>query len=228
MSYNNIAGYIDHTLLKPTATVDEIVKLCVEAESYKFASVCIPPRYVDLARHVLASSLVAVGTVVGFPLGYSIRQVKVAELCEAIVDGAIEADVVMNIADFKSKRYQYVIDELTELSQIAHDGDALLKVIVETAYLSSSEIKHACDIVAESGADYVKTSTGFADIKLTNWQLAIDVANLSAHINAKKYGLKIKAAGGIKDFITAKTMLERGANRLGTSNSIEIMAERNV
>lgn len=222
----DIAKHIDHTNLNPTVTVDDIVKLCVEAGKYNFASICIPPSYVSLASDVLTGSKVAIGTVIGFPLGYSSDYTKVVEIENAWRDGAKEFDVVMNISMLKSQAFTELSDEISDMVVEAHKRkNAIIKIIIEAAYLNEDEMLKACELVADAGADYIKTSTGFANVRLSNWELAMDVSILKAHINKGSYDLKIKAAGGISDYDGALMMLESGADRIGTSSGIRIVGE---
>jgi deoxyribose-phosphate aldolase len=213
---NNIASYIDHTQLRPEATDEQIKQLCNEARTYKFAAVCIAPCYVSLAKEELAGTEVRVATVIGFPLGYQHTKVKFLETQQAIVDGAQEIDVVMNISAFKSGRYQEVENELGNLAQFCHLNGAVLKVIIETAYLSSVEIEKVCTLCITANVDYVKTSTGFANsgAKLEDVQLMRKI--LPTHI-------KIKASGGIKTFADAQAFINAGADRLGSSAGIQII-----
>ena len=216
MATGNLASYIDHTQLRPEATAEQVQQLCNEAKRYSFAAVCIAPCYVALAKETLANTSVRVATVVGFPLGYQHSKVKFLETHQAITDGAHEIDVVMNISAFKSGRYQEVENELGDLAKFCHLKEAELKVIIETAYLTSEEIEKACALCVAAGADYVKTSTGFAasGAKLEDIKLMRRV--LPEHI-------KIKAAGGIRKFEDAQAFIKAGANRIGCSASIQII-----
>ncbi len=207
----NINQYIDHTLLKPTADKLQIKKLCEEAKLYNFASVCVNPYYVAYAKECLIESDVNVCTVIGFPLGSTTRESKIAELKKAIDDGTDEFDVVMNISAFKSKQYDYVLQELKTLRGIA--PTKIMKVIIENCYLSFAEIKKACEIVVKSGADYVKTSTGFGTYGAREEDLKI-------MIDTVKNQIKIKAAGGVSDYNTAKKYIQMGIKRIGTSKGV--------
>ena len=163
MVAEELASYIDHTQLRPDATAEQVAQLCDEARNYGFAAVCVPPCYVQLAKERLGpGSLVKVATVIGFPLGYQHAKVKLLETHQAIADGAVELDVVMNISAFKSGKYAEVEKELADLASFCHLNKAELKVIIETALLTSEEIEKACAICVAAEADYVKTSTGFA------------------------------------------------------------------
>lgn len=222
MGSRNLASYIDHTLLRPEATVEQVQQLCKEAREYGFAAVCVAPYFVQLAHKQLKDTEVRVAAVVGFPLGYQHTKVKFLETHQAIAEGAQEIDVVMNISAFKSEQYEEVESELGELAKFCHLKEAELKVIIETAYLSAAEIEKACAICVAAGVDYVKTSTGFATsgAKLEDVQLMRRV--LPDHI-------KIKAAGGIKTFADAQAFINAGADRLGCSASIQIIEhEKNI
>ncbi|HEY4652596.1 MAG TPA: deoxyribose-phosphate aldolase [Pontibacter sp.] len=212
----NLASYIDHTQLKPDATEAQIKQLCDEAREYNFAAVCIAPYYVAFATEQLKGTAVRVATVVGFPLGYQHHKVKFLETHQAIADGATEIDVVLNIAAFKSGKYSEVENELSELAKFCHLKDAELKVIIETALLTDDEIVKACELCANAGVDYVKTSTGFASAGATVAHVALMRRVLPAPI-------KIKAAGGIRTFEDARALIEAGADRLGCSASIQIV-----
>jgi deoxyribose-phosphate aldolase len=208
--------YIDHTLLKPEATLAQVEKLCQEARENKFFSVCINSYYVKKAAALLAGSGVKVCTVVGFPLGASTMETKRFEAMKAIADGASEIDMVMNISAAKSGDWQYVLDDMSSLAQVCHAQGKLLKVILETALLSEEEKKKACELAVKAGVDFVKTSTGFSTAGATE----ADV-KLMRSIVGKDMG--VKASGGIRDATTAKIMIQSGATRLGTSASVEIV-----
>lgn len=205
--------YIDHTLLKPFATSNDIRKLCKEAKENHFYSVCVNPYYAELAKKELQNSEVKLAVVVGFPLGANTTEIKIQESINAKKDGADEIDMVMNIGAFKGENYDYV---LNEINAIKENTNLIVKVIVETSLLSDEEIIKTCEIINESKADFIKTSTGFIGegAKLEHIKL------MKQHI---KNGKKIKASGGIKDKATAIQMIEAGANRLGTSSGITII-----
>jgi len=210
----NLASYIDHTLLKPTATPAQIEKLCQEAMQYKFASVCVNSYNVKLCAKIFGSQGIAVCSVVGFPLGANTISTKAFETETVITDGATEVDMVMNIGAFKAANYKYVHDDIKILKDIC--GQYILKVIIETAYLNDDEIIKACQISRDAGADFVKTSTGFASAGANFEHVALMKKTVGDT-------MKIKAAGGIKTKADALTMIEAGANRLGTSSSIIIV-----
>ena len=210
----NIAGYIDHTILKPDATEKDIERVCGEALDYGFASVCVNGYYVKKAKELLNGSKVNITCVAGFPLGSSLTQIKVSEVLGAVNDGADEIDMVINLAALKDKNYDYVKDEIKSIRKAAKGK--VLKVIIETCLLSDEEKIKACELSVEAGADYVKTSTGFsmagANVK--------DIRLMKATV---KNRAGIKASGGIRDYETAVKMIEAGADRLGTSGSVDIV-----
>lgn len=220
MNMKNIASYIDHTLLKPEATPDQITALCEEAKQYHFASVCINPSYVALAAGLLRGSGVKVCTVIGFPLGATSTAAKLCEASAALEDGATELDVVINIGRLKSGDTAYVKDEIEQLARLAHDSGAILKVIIETALLSSQngqdERVLACQLAKGAGADFVKTSTGFARGGAT-------ILDVEIMRNAVGPDMGVKASGGISTYADAEFMINAGATRIGTSKSIAIV-----
>ncbi len=225
MRVREFAKTVDHTLLKPTSTEAEILKLCEEAARYHFAAVCVLPCHVRLAARTLRGSDVKVATVVSFPFGADTTVVKAASVRDAIVGGASEIDVVMNISKFLSGEFSYVAEELAslngEVSAVAMNNglnDAVLKVIIETGYLTDEMKRLAVQIVASSGADFVKTSTGFGP----SGAVAEDVYLLREEAPE---GLSVKASGGIRTLEDAIEMLNAGASRLGTSGSVAIMEE---
>ncbi|MDX6379966.1 MAG: deoxyribose-phosphate aldolase [Rubrobacteraceae bacterium] len=225
MRVREFAKTVDHTLLKPDATQDDVRRLCREAAHYHFAAACVLPCYVRLAARELRGTDVKVATVVSFPFGADTTAVKAAAVRDAIVGGASELDVVMNISKFLSGEFAYVAEELAslngEVSAVAMNNglnDAVLKVIVETAYLSDKMKRLAVQIVASSGADFVKTSTGFGPGGAT----IEDVALLREEAPE---GLAVKASGGIRTLEDALDLLNAGASRLGTSGSVAIMRE---
>jgi len=209
----NIAKYIDHTILKPTATETDIAKLCREAKKYGFFAVCVNPGRVVLAKKLLKNSDVKIASVIGFPLGANSTKIKVEETKEAVKNGADEIDMVMNIGTFKEKDYQHVRQDIKAIVSAARKP---VKVIIETCYLSKAEIKKACQIAKAAGAAFVKTSTGFGSGGAT-----IEDVKLMRKIVGKKIG--VKASGGVKDYEAALAMIKAGANRLGTSSGIQIV-----
>jgi deoxyribose-phosphate aldolase len=217
----NLAPYIDHTLLRPEATEAEVRKLVAEAAEHGFASVCIPPVYVPLAAEALRGTPVAVGTVVGFPLGYVHPEVRRAESRQAVADGAQELDTVLNLSWLKSGDDRRVFGDLAGwVGALRRERDGLiLKVILETALLTDEEKVRGARLVVESGADFVKTSTGFAKGGAT----IEDVTLLAKTVEGK---IGVKASGGIRDAATARAMIAAGARRLGTSSGVGIVQER--
>jgi deoxyribose-phosphate aldolase len=213
-----IASLIDHTLLKPEATRDQIAQLCEEAKEYGFAAVCVNPTNVELAARLLKGSPVAVCIVVGFPLGATLSEVKAYEAQQAINHGAIEVDMVINIGALKSEDYELVERDIATVARTCHDNGAICKVIIEAALLTEEEKVTACQLAKKAGADYVKTSTGFGPGGAT----VEDVALMRRVVGPS---MGIKAAGGIRTLKTATEMLEAGATRIGTSSGIQIVQE---
>lgn len=216
----NIAPYIDHTLLKQTATLSEIENLCREALEYGFAAVCVPPLYVKEARQILSDSNVKTATVIGFPFGYCAIEAKVAEIVLAIVDGADELDMVVNISAIKNDDWTFIANEINTIMPIVRNKGKVIKVIIESGILTDDEIIKCCDIYGAAGVDYVKTSTGYAEkgASIHNVQL------IRAHLADT---VKIKASGGIRSYSFAKELINAGANRLGCSASVQIVKEGN-
>ncbi len=210
-----LAGYIDHTLLKAEATEEQIIRLCAEAERYRFASVCVNPGYVPLARRQLDGTGVRVCTVTGFPLGATSTAAKVQETAESVRSGADEIDMVVNIGELKSGNWQYVKNDIGAVVQAA-GGRALVKVIIETCLLTDEEKVKACRTAKEAGADFVKTSTGFSAGGAT----AEDVRLMRRTVGAD---MGVKASGGVGDYETALAMIEAGADRIGTSSGVSIV-----
>lgn len=213
----NLAGYIDHTILKPEATEEAVKKLCREAKEYGFASVCVNPYYTSLVAGELNGTNIKTCVVIGFPLGANTKEVKAFEAKQAIEMGAQEVDMVINIGALKDKKYDVVREDIKAVADAA-SGKALLKVIIETCLLTDEEKVKACEISKEVGVDFVKTSTGFS----TAGAKAHDVALMRKTVGEK---MGVKASGGIRDYKTAVEMLEAGANRLGVSASIAIIKE---
>jgi deoxyribose-phosphate aldolase len=225
MRVREFAKTVDHTLLRPDAKEDEVLRLCQEALQYHFAAVCIPPCYVRRAANELRGADVKVATVVSFPFGADTTSAKTAAVRDAIVGGASELDVVMNISRFLSGEFSAVAEELSsitqEVSAVAMNNglnDVVVKVIIETSYLSDKMKRLATQMIAASGADFVKTSTGFAPSGAT----LKDVALLREEAPE---GLAVKASGGIRTLEEALDFLNAGASRLGLSRSVQIMEE---
>lgn len=213
----NINQYIEHTVLKPTTTHLDIDKIVEEALKYQFKGICVPPFWVKKARKGLGESEVQLVTVAGFPLGYPKTETKVFEIEQAIDDGADEVDIVWNLSAYKAQM-SWVKQDIARCAEKLHEHSKLLKVILETAYLEKEEIIEGCIICKDAGADFVKTSTGFAHEGATVENIKIMRATLPSSIG-------IKAAGGIKDLTTAVAMVEAGADRIGTSSGVAIVEE---
>lgn len=215
----NIERYIEQTVLKPLTTDTDIEKLISEAKSYGFLGVCVPPFWVKKAKRDIGDSPIQLVTVVGFPLGYNMTETKIYETELAIQNGADEIDVVWSLSAFKSKMTWPKI-ELAKLAQTCHDHEKILKVIIETAYLTEKEIIQACKICSEAGVDYVKTSTGFAPEGASADHIRIMRKNLPSNVG-------IKASGGIKTYESAVKLIAAGADRIGTSSGVEIVLGSN-
>ncbi|MBS1933194.1 MAG: deoxyribose-phosphate aldolase [Bacteroidetes bacterium] len=212
----NIAPYIDHTFLKPTATLADIQKTCEEALLYRFAAVCIPPPFVKEAKKLTQQSGIKVATVIGFPFGYSAIEAKVAEIVLAIVDGADELDVVISISALKNNDWQFLANEINTMLPIIHNKQKVIKVIIESGVLMDEEIVKCCTLYGTAGVDFVKTSTGYAEKSATVEAVALMKKNLPASV-------KIKASGGIRTYEFAKQLIDAGASRLGCSASVAII-----
>lgn len=215
----NVALRIEHTNLSPVLTIREIDKLVEEAGEHGFLGICVPPFWVKRARREIGEKKIVLVTVAGFPLGYSMTETKLDEISRAIDNGADEIDVVWNVTSFKTG-IPWTKIEVAKCSKLVHDHQKLLKVIIETAYLSDSEIEQACKICADAGADFVKTSTGFAPAGATTEHIALMRKVLPSHVG-------IKASGGIKTYAQAIAMIEAGADRIGTSSGIAIAGAAN-
>lgn len=209
-----LENYIDHTLLKPTAKYQDIINLCSEAKEFHFFGVCVHGCHVPLAKKQLQGTPISIVAVIGFPLGAMSTKAKIYEAQDCIGKGAHEIDMVLNIGWLKSKKYGLVLKEITEIKQAI--GTAILKVIIETCYLTKEEKLKACDLIIQGKADYVKTSTGFG----TDGATYDDVALLK-----KTFGnrVKIKASGGINNAEMALKYIDLGATRIGTSSGINIL-----
>jgi len=211
----NLAQYIEHTNLSPTLSIRDIDKLVEEAKQFDFLGICVPPFWVKRARREIGKERILLITVAGFPLGFSMTETKLDEIQRAIDNGADEIDVVWNITSFKTG-LPWTKIEIAKCSSLAHNYDSLLKVIIETAYLSDSELEKACKICADAGADFVKTSTGFAPSGAKKENIALMKKVLPSHVG-------IKASGGIKTCEQALAMIEAGASRIGTSSGLTII-----
>jgi deoxyribose-phosphate aldolase len=214
---DDICKYIDHTLLSPQATKAEITKLCEEAKEHKFFAVCVNPYWVRQAVKELSSSDVAVATVIGFPLGANLTDIKIAEAQRAVSEGAEELDLVINVGALKDKDYQYVADEIQAIVKVAKGRP--VKVIIETDLLTDEEKVEATKACVKGGATMVKTSTGF--VKDGKGATVEDVKLIKETLGDAKLG--IKASGGVRDFEKAKALIDVGATRLGTSSGIAIV-----
>lgn len=213
MNKQEILGHIDHTLLKAFSTWDQIKALCDDAVAYKTASVCIPPSFVKRAKETYGDAL-NVCTVIGFPLGYNTTAVKAFEVKEAILGGASEVDMVINIGALKDGKYDLVQNEIAEIKKAV--GDNILKVIVETCFLTEEEKIKICELVTAAGADFIKTSTGFGTAGATRE----DIRLFKEHIGPK---VKMKAAGGVKTKEDLIDFLELGCERIGTSSAVSML-----
>jgi deoxyribose-phosphate aldolase len=216
--WHSVASLIDHTLLSPAASSQEVLNLCAEAKRYRFYSVMVNPAWVALAAAQVHGTSVKVGTVIGFPLGANLSVTKLAEAEAAAQNGAHDLDMVINIGALKSGDRVLVQTEIRSLVQVAHEHGAILKVILEMALLSQEEKILACALAAEAGADFVKTSTGFAASGAT----AADVALMRGVVGLD---IGVKAAGGIRTAAQVAEMVEAGANRIGASASVAIVLE---
>ena len=214
MNKQEILNRVDHTILAQTTKWEDIKKICDDGIEFSTASVCIPPSYVEQAKKYVEDRL-KICTVIGFPNGYNTTNVKVYETLEAIEKGADEIDMVINIGWLKDKKYEEIENEIRAIKNVC--GDKILKVIIETCLLTDEEKVKMCEIVDKSGADYIKTSTGFS----TSGATFEDIKLFKESLNGSK--LKIKAAGGVKSFEDAEKFIELGADRLGTSRLVKLM-----
>ena len=213
MKKEEILSMVDHTLLTQTATWEEIKQICDDGMKYQCASVCIPPSYVKQAADYVEGNI-AVCTVIGFPNGYMTKEVKIFETKDALLNGASEIDMVINIGDLKAGKYEEIENEIRALKEVC--GDKILKVIIETCLLTDEEKIKMCEIVTNAGADFIKTSTGFS----TSGATFADVDLFREHVGKN---VKIKAAGGIASLDDAEKFISLGATRLGTSRIVKIM-----
>jgi deoxyribose-phosphate aldolase len=218
LSAAEIAKFIDHTVLKPEAAPADIDQMCKEAKEYQFAAVCVNPSYVSRAAGQLAGTNVQVASVAGFPLGATLTQVKVYEAEQALLDGATEIDMVINIGALKAGDSDLVRDDISAVAYTVHRRDAICKVIIEAALLSDEEKALACNLAKEANADYVKTSTGFGPGGATTE----DVALMRQTVGP---ALGVKAAGGVRNLEQAKAMIRAGATRIGASAGVKIVQE---
>ncbi|MGM9969350.1 MAG: deoxyribose-phosphate aldolase [Anaeroplasma sp.] len=212
----NLSKYIDHTILKATATEKDILNLCAEANKYDFASVCVNPAFVDFAHQLLLGSNVLVCTVIGFPLGANATSVKSFETTQAIADGADEIDMVINVGMAKAHNWDYVYEDIRAVVKAANG--VLVKVILETCYLTDEEKVEVCKLAVKAGADYVKTSTGFGTAGAT-------VEDVKLMKEAVGDAAKVKASGGIRSRADFEAMIAAGADRIGCSAGVKIIEE---
>jgi len=219
----NLNQYIDHTLLKPDQTEQSIIQLCEEAKKYQFASVCVNSTWVKLCSDLLSNTEVKVAAVIGFPLGATTTEVKAFETSQVIKLGATEVDMVMNVGRLKSKHFNYVLEDIKAVVSAAGER-AIVKVILETGFLTDEEIEEACRISVRAGAQFVKTSTGFGPGGAT-------IHHIELMRNTVGPEIGVKASGGIRNAETAIAMVQAGATRIGTSSGVVIMegkqADRN-
>lgn len=212
----NFNKYIDHTYLKPFATRNDVIQRCDEAKKYQFASVCVNPCNIPLVAERLCGTGVKVCSVIGFPFGTHTTAIKIAEATEAIADGADEIDMVINIGKLIEGDEVYVENEVAALVKVCHDAGRLLKVIIETCYLSEPQIAAMCRIVEVTGADFIKTSTGYG----SRGAICEDIVIFNKYL---KKPAKMKASGGIRTTADALQYIELGCTRLGTSNGVDIV-----
>ena len=210
--------YIDHTLLKPTALIDDIKRLCAEAIQYKFAAVCVPPPMIKTAKMELENSSIKLATVIGFPFGYSAIEAKMAETILGIVDGADELDMVINLIALKNNDWQYLANEINHVMPVVKQKNKVIKIIIESGVLTDEEIIRCCELYGAAGVDFMKTSTGYAEKGATIHAVKLMRSHLPEQI-------QIKASGGIKTYSFAKELIEAGATRLGCSSSVQIVSE---
>lgn len=210
--------YIDHTVLKPTTTLEDIKNLCMEAVEYDFAAVCIPPPFVKLAKTFVGNTTTKVATVIGFPFGYSAIEAKVAESVLSIIDEADELDMVANILAIRNGDWGYVEKEIATVMPLIRNKQKVIKVIIESGILLEEEIIKCCELYAKHGVDFVKTSTGYAEKGASVEAVAL----MRKHLPAK---IQIKASGGIRTFTFAQELIAAGATRIGASASVEIMKQ---
>ena len=212
----HIHQYIDHTILKPTTLISDIENLCADARQYKFAAVCVPPPFIRLAKQLLEGSEVKVATVIGFPFGYSATEAKIAEIVLAMVDGADELDMVINLAALKNNDWTYLANEINHVMPVVRSKGKKIKIIIESGLLTDEEIIKCCELYGAAGIDYLKTSTGYAEKGASVHAVQLMRRHLPGNI-------QIKASGGIRTYELAKELVEAGATRLGCSASVAIV-----
>ena len=213
MDKKKILSTVDHTLLSQTATWEDIKRICDEGMKYEVASICIPPSYIREAKNYVGDKL-ALCTVIGFPNGYMTKATKIYETMDAIANGADEIDMVINLGHVKDKKYDLIEEEISEIKKAC--GSKILKVIIETCFLTEEEKINMCKVVTNAGADFIKTSTGFGTGGATREDIELFVKHVGPNV-------KIKAAGGVRDLATAEDFINLGVSRLGTSSIIKII-----
>ncbi|RFM29506.1 deoxyribose-phosphate aldolase [Deminuibacter soli] len=211
-----INQYIDHTILKPTTLIADIEKVCSDARHYKFAAVCVPPTFVRMAAGLLQNSGIKVATVIGFPFGYSAVEAKLAETVLAMVDGADELDIVINLIALKNNDWAYLANEINHLLPVIRSKEKVVKIIIESGILTDEEIIKCCELYGVGGVDFLKTSTGYAEKGASVHAVQLMRRHLPANV-------QIKASGGIKTYEFAAELVEAGATRLGCSASVAIV-----
>jgi deoxyribose-phosphate aldolase len=216
----NIASYIDHTVLKPATTIADVEKLCIEAVEYGFAAVCIPPPFVKRVKTILDPTHIKVATVIGFPFGYSATEAKIAETVLAIVDGADELDMVINLVALRMSDWNFLTREVNLATDLVHNKGKIIKIIIESGILTNEEIIQCCNSFGPLGIDFMKTSTGYAEKGATVEAVELMRSHLPPSV-------KIKASGGIKTYTFAEQLVKAGASRLGCSASVQIVTEQN-
>ncbi len=218
MDKKKILSTVDHTLLSQTATWEDIKRICDEGMKYEVASICIPPSYIREAKNYVGDKL-ALCTVIGFPNGYMTKATKIYETMDAIANGADEIDMVINLGHVKDKKYDLIEEEISEIKKAC--GSKILKVIIETCFLTEEEKINMCKVVTNAGADFIKTSTGFGTGGATREDIELFVKHVGPNV-------KIKAAGGVRDLATAEDFINLGVSRLGTSSIIKIINKEEV
>jgi len=212
-------GYIDHTVLKPTTLIADVEKVCLEAKEYGFAAICVPPPFVKIGKALLVGTNVKVATVIGFPFGYSAVEAKLAEILLAMVDGADELDVVANIVAIKNNDWQLISNEINHIMPVVKSKGKVIKIIIESGVLNRNELLKCCELYGAAGIDYLKTSTGYAEVGATAEAVKTMRENLPSHV-------QIKASGGIRTYEFAKELVSAGATRLGCSASVAIVNQQ--
>jgi deoxyribose-phosphate aldolase len=215
----NIASYIDHTVLKPTTALADLEILCLEAAEHNFAAVCIPPPFVKRAKALLDPTDIKVATVIGFPFGYCATEAKIAETVLAIVDGADELDMVINLVALRMNDWKFLNKEIGLVTNLVHNKGKMIKIIIESGILTNNEIVECCKNFGPLGIDFMKTSTGYA-------QKGASVEAVQLMKNNLPPAVKIKASGGIKTYAFAAELIAAGASRLGCSASVQIVKEQ--